>query len=350
VDVSLLGWAGLVAFIAVAFLVDFKFFERKGEVSPPMRRAVAWSVAWIAVALAFAALIWVTSGSGPGGRFLTGYLLERSLSLDNLFVFALIFGAMAVPDAHRQKVLEIGIVLALALRFVFIAVGAELVNSLHFVLYVFGAILLVTGVRMALHRDAESSFDPDTNPGVRLARRLMPVTDDYEGSELVVRRDGRRFATPLLVVVFAVAAADVIFAVDSIPAIFGITTDTFIVFSANAFALLGMRALYALLAGAADRFRYLGVGLAFILIFIGAKMLLEWLVHIPVALSLGVIVVALAVSIVASLRADRAGPGAGGPGGPGAGGGADGAPPGRPPAEAVSDPGGSPRSPAAGAR
>ena len=312
-DVSPLGWAGLVAFIAVAFLVDFKFFERKGEVSPPIRRAVVWSVAWIAVALAFGALIWITSGSGPGGRFLTGYLLERSLSLDNLFVFALIFGAMAVPDTHRQKVLEIGIVLALAMRFVFIAVGAELVSSLHFVLYVFGAILLVTGLRMALQRDHEGSFDPDTNPGVRLLRRLMPVTEDYADGRLVVRRDGRRFATPLLVVVFAVAAADVIFAVDSIPAIFGITTDTFIVFSANAFALLGMRALYALLAGASDRFRYLGVGLAFILIFIGAKMLLEWLVHIPVALSLGVIVLALALSIAASLRADRAGPPGGGP-------------------------------------
>jgi tellurite resistance protein TerC len=319
VDVSLLGWGALVAFIAVAFLVDFKFFERKGEVSPPIRRAVVWSVAWIAVALAFGGLIWGIGGSGPGGEFLTGYLLERSLSLDNLFVFALIFGAMSVPDTHRQKVLEIGIVLALVLRFIFIAAGAELVESLHFVLYVFGAILLVTGVRMALHRDDHGSFDPDTNPGVRLARRLMPVTDDYADGSLTVKRDGKRYATPLLVVVFAVAAADVIFAVDSIPAIFGITTDTFIVFSANAFALLGMRALYALLAGASDRFRYLGIGLAFILIFIGAKMLLEWLVHIPVALSLGVIVLALAVSIAASLRADREDGGEPPDGAPGAG-------------------------------
>jgi len=252
------------------------------------------------VALAFGALLYATEGSGPGGEFLTGYLLE--LSLDNVFVFALIFGAMAVPTENRQDVLEIGIVLALGLRAVFIVIGAQLVEALSFVLYVFGAVLLYTGIKMALHRDAGDDIDPDKNIGVRALRKVLPVTDGFREGHYVVKEDGKRCATPLLAVVAAVATADVIFAVDSIPAIFGITTDTFIVFAANAFALLGLRALFALLEGAQDRFVYLPMGLASILIFIGVKMLIEDLFHIPVAVSLGVIVLALGASIVLSLR------------------------------------------------
>jgi tellurite resistance protein TerC len=302
VTASLLAWVGLIVFVAIAFAVDFFGFQRDHAKPPSLRRATIWSAAWVGVALVFGAGLFVLDGSESGEAFLTGYLLERSLSLDNVFVFALIFGAMAVPDAHRQDVLELGIIIALVLRAAFIVVGAQLVESVGVILYLFGAILLFTGIRMALHRGGSEQVDPDRNPGVRLIRRFMPVTDGYRGRRYTVVEDGRRMATPLLAVVAAVATADVIFAVDSIPAIFGITTDTFIVFAANAFALLGLRALYALLAGAQDRFVHLPLGLAAILIFIGAKMLVEDLLHIPVAISLGVIVLALAVSIVVSLR------------------------------------------------
>jgi tellurite resistance protein TerC len=305
VTASALTWIAFVAFVAVAFVVDFRFFEPRDGSRSSVRRAVGWSVFWLLLAFGFAALVWATDGSKHGGQFITGYLLERSLSLDNVFVFALIFGTFAVPPEHRQRVLEFGIIGALVLRFVFIAVGAELIEAIDWVLYLFGAFLLYTGVKMAVHRHEEEQIDPDRNIGVRIVRRLMPVTDGYRGSALTVREGGRRVATPLLVVVVAVATADLIFAVDSIPAIFGITTDTFIVFSANAFALLGLRALYALLEHAQDRFVHLKTGLAFILVFIGAKMLLEWLVHIPVAISLGVIVASLAVAIGISMAQTR---------------------------------------------
>ncbi|MCW2958435.1 MAG: Integral rane protein TerC [Solirubrobacterales bacterium] len=283
-DATLTLWLLLFGIVTVSIVVDFKLFEPGDHEQPSMRRAVIWSVGWVALALGFAAYIWIDHGSGPGGEFLTGYLLERSLSLDNLFVFVLIFTSMGVLSGDRQRLLTIGIVIALVLRLIFIIIGAELVESLHFVLYVFGAILLYTGVKMALHRHEEDAIDPDTNPGVRLLRKVAP---------------GASAATAVIV---AIAAADVIFAVDSIPAIFGVTTDTYIVFAANAFALLGMRSLYALLEGASDRFEHLKVGLAFILVFIGAKMLLEDLIHIPIAVSLLVIVSALAVSVLFSLK------------------------------------------------
>lgn len=302
VNASLLTWGGLVAFIAIAFVVDFFFFQRDHGTPPSLRRATVWSAIWIGVALLFGAGLFVFDSSESGEAFLTGYLLERSLSLDNVFVFAIIFGAMAVPDAHRQDVLELGIIIALVLRAIFIVIGAQLVESVGFVLYLFGAILLFTGIRMALHRNDAEHVDPDKNPGVRIIKRFMPVTDGYREGRLTVRENGRRMATPLLAVVAAVATADVIFAVDSIPAIFGITTDTFIVFAANAFALLGLRALYALLSGAQDRFVHLPLGLAAILVFIGVKMLIEDLYHVPIGVSLGVIVVALAASVLVSLR------------------------------------------------
>jgi tellurite resistance protein TerC len=291
-DASLSMWILLGAIVVVAFVVDVKLFEPSGHARPSMRRAVIWSVGWLAAALVFGAWIWIDHGSGPGGEFLTGYLLERSLSLDNLFVFALIFAGMGVANDERQRLLVIGIVIALVLRLVFIIVGAELIETLHFALYVFGAILLYTGVRMALHRHDEDAIDADLNPGVRLLRRVWPA------------------ASAATAVIVAIAVSDVIFAVDSIPAIFGITTDTYVVFAANAFALLGMRALYALLEGAADRFVHLKTGLAFILVFIGAKMLVEDLVHIPVAVSLLVILVTLVLSVVLSLRTTAATAGA----------------------------------------
>ncbi len=289
-DASFLLWLALAGLVAISFVVDFKLFEPGDHEEPSMRRAAVWSVGWVVLAFAFGAFIWLQYGSGPGGQFVTGYLLERSLSLDNLFVFVLIFGGMGVAHAERQKLLEYGIIIALGLRLVFIVAGAALVQSLDVVLYLFGAILLYTGVKMALHRGEQETVDPESNPGVRLLRRVAPG------------------ASAGAAVIAAIAAADVVFAVDSIPAIFGVTTDTFIIFAANAFALLGMRALYALLEGAADRFEHLKLGLAFILVFIGAKMLTEDLVHLPVAVSLVVIVLTLAVSVLASLRSDGGGP------------------------------------------
>lgn len=294
-DATLTLWLTLHAIVIVSFVVDFKLFEPGDHERPSMRRAVYWSLGWLLLALAFGAYIWIDHGSGPGGEFLTGYLLERSLSLDNLFVFALIFAGMGVVPKERQRLLELGIVIALGLRLIFIIIGAELVESLSFALYIFGAILLYTGVRMAMHRHEEDAIDPETNPGVRLLRKVAPN------------------ASAAAAVIVAIAAADVIFAVDSIPAIFGVTTDTYIVFAANAFALLGMRALYALLEGASDRFEHLKTGLAFILIFIGTKMLIEDLIHIPVAVSLLVIVSALVTSVLLSLKVPPHEPPGGGP-------------------------------------
>ena len=311
INASVWLWGGLVLFIALSFVVDFKFFQRDHHTPVSLKRATVWSVFWIVVALAFGGFLFVAENNKAGSEFLTGYLLERSLSLDNVFVFSLLFGAMAVPTAQKQNVLELGIIFALILRLIFILLGAAIIDAFDFVLYIFGAILLITGIRMALQHGQEESIDPDKNPGKIILSKIMPVTDDYRGGSYFVKEAGKRMATPLLAVVAAVATADIIFAVDSIPAIFGITTDTFIVFSANAFALLGLRALFALLEGARDRFAYLGLGLAFILVFIGVKMLIEDLYHIPVGLSLAVILLALLTSILVSLRKTSGGPGAG---------------------------------------
>jgi len=292
-------WAALIAFVLISLAVDTLFFEKRDEVAS-MRRAVAFSIFWIAVAVLFGLGLYAVGESTAGTEFLTGYVLERSLSLDNVFVFAIIFGAMAVPPAVRSTVLLWGIIGALILRTIFIVAGAALVESFDWVLYVFGAILLFTGIRMALTEENED-VDPDSIPGTKLVRRFMPVTDGYRSDKLFVHEGGHRMATPLLVVVFGVATADVIFAVDSIPAIFGITTDTFIVFAANAFAMLGLRALYRLLDGAQEKFHYLRFGLAFLLVFIGFKMLIEDFWHIPIGLSMGVILLTLVVAVAYSL-------------------------------------------------
>jgi len=302
-------WAGLVAFVLLSLAVDMLLFEKRDEVAS-LKRSAVFSAIWIGVALLFGLGLYVAGESRAGTEFLTGYVLERSLSLDNVFVFALIFGAMAVPSVTRSTVLLWGIVGALVLRAIFIVGGAALVESFHWVLYLFGAILLVTGARMALTEERHD-VDPESIPGTKLFRRAVPVTDGYRSDRLFVREGGRPMATPLMVVVVAVAVADIIFAVDSIPAIFGITTDTFVVFAANAFALLGLRALYRLLDGAQERFHYLRFGLAFLLVFIGFKMLIEDLWHIPIGMSLGVIIATLVVAIVASKPPPAAGPGPG---------------------------------------
>ena len=298
-DVSPAMWAGLGVVVAVMLAIDLLVFARGHK--PSLRESAAWSAVWLAVALAFGAALWAWEGSQAGSEYLAGYLLERSLSLDNVFVFAVILGYFAVPAAVQATVLSWGIALALVLRLGFILVGAALLDAFHITFYAFGALLLYTAYKLARHD--HSARDPASNPALRLLRRRVPMTDGYDGSRLTVRRAGRRVATPLLAVFVVVATTDVVFAVDSIPAIFAVTREAFIVFAANAFAMLGLRALYFLLVGMMDRFVYLSHGLALILAFIGAKMLLIDVWHPPIWLSLAVIAIVLAATAVLSLRA-----------------------------------------------
>jgi TerC family integral membrane protein len=251
-------------------------------------------------------LVAVTRGPSDGSAYLAGYLLELSLSVDNVFVFAMIFAAFAVPLPFQHRVLFYGILGAIVFRALFIGLGAAIIEQFHWAIYGFGILLLVTGWRMWTHRHQEV-LDPSRNPVLRLFRRVVPMTDDYRGQRFVVHEAGRRLATPLLAVLVVIETSDILFAIDSVPAIFSVTTDAFLVFSSNAFAILGLRSLYFLLAGAVDRFRYLKPGLAALLIFAGAKILLAEVVKIPIALSLGIIVAILAVSIGASVVADRRG-------------------------------------------
>jgi TerC family integral membrane protein len=295
-------WVAFAALVVGLFLFDLLVFGRPGqEVS--FRRAIGWSIGWTALGVGFGALLWAWQGRGPAEEYLTGFLIEKSLSIDNLFVFALVLGYFAVPPPYQRRVIFWGIVGAVVLRGAFIAAGAALLDSFHFVVYVFGAFLVLTGVRMARHTTVE--IHPERNPALRLLGRIVPLTTSYHGDALFAREGHRRVATPLLAALVLVAAFDLVFAVDSIPAIFAITEETFIVYAANAFSLLGLSALYFVLAGMVGRFRYLDLGLAVILVFVGAKMLLADAVHIPVYLSLAVIVVTLAVAIGASLRPAR---------------------------------------------
>jgi tellurite resistance protein TerC len=292
-------WGVFGAFVVAMLVVDLLAFGRRGE-TVSFRRALWWSIGWTALGLGFAAFLFVWKGNGPAEEFLAGFVIEKSLSIDNLFVFALIFSYFAVPAAYQRRVIYWGIIGAIVLRGVFIAAGAALLDAFHFVVYVFGAFLVVTGVRMARHSNVE--IHPERNPALRLLGRIVPLTTSYHEDKLFAREQRGRVATPLLAALVLVAAFDVVFAVDSIPAIFAITEETFIVYAANAFSLLGLSALYFVLAGMIGRFRYLNIGLAVILVFVGAKMLLADLVHIPVYLSLTVIVVTLAVAVGASLR------------------------------------------------
>ncbi|HKR98241.1 MAG TPA: TerC/Alx family metal homeostasis membrane protein [Candidatus Dormibacteraeota bacterium] len=300
IDVSMLAW-GLLGVLVVALLViDLLVFARHH--APTVRESIVWSVVWLALALVFGAGFWLWQGGQAGSEYYAGYLLERSLSLDNVFVFAVILSYFAVPRDVQPSVLSWGIVLALALRLVFILMGAALLDAFHATFYLFGLLLLYTAYKLARHADAE--INPEHNPVLRGVRRFLPLTDSYDGERLITRRGRRLIATPLFAVFVVVATTDVIFAVDSIPAIFAVTREPFIVFAANAFAMLGLRALYFLLAGLRDRFAYLSHGLAVILAFIGVKMLLVDIWHVPIWLSLTVIVVTLALTALLSMRAD----------------------------------------------
>ena len=305
-------WAATIAAVLALLVVDFLVTRKPHEVS--MREATAWSVFYVALPLAFGAYVWARFGSTTGVEYLTGYLVEKSLSVDNLFVFMLLLSAFAVPVALQQRVLLYGIVGALVLRGIFIALGAAALDRLSFAFLLFGAVLLATAVKIL--RDQRSGHghevDVDAMRSVRLLRRVMPVTSEYQGPRMFVRVDGVRAATPLALVVMAVFATDVVFAVDSVPAVYGITGDPFLVFATNAFALLGLRALYFVLQGALSKLVHLGYGLAAILGFIGVKLVLHWahgiwtwVPEIPTLASLGVIVAVLALVTATSLAATR---------------------------------------------
>ena len=294
-------WIAFVAFIVGMLLLDLLVFHRAAhEVS--MKEAGAWSAVWIALGLSFAVVLWFWQGPVPAGEYLAGYLIEKTLSVDNIFVFALILGYFAVPKAYQHRVLFWGVFGALVFRAIFIAAGAALLKNFHWMIFVFGGFLIITGIKMALHKGVD--VHPENNPLLRLVRRAVPMTKDYVGQRFFVRRTGKLVATPLLAVLVVIETSDIIFAVDSIPAIFAVTRDPFLVFTSNAFAILGLRALYFLLAGMIGKFRYLQFGLAVVLVLVGVKMVISDLYKVPIAISLTAIAVIIGLSMLASLRAE----------------------------------------------
>ena len=313
--VPIWAWIAFCAFVAAMLAVDlFALHRRAREVS--LREAAGWSALWVAIGLGFGALLWAWRGAGPAQDYLAGYLIEKSLSVDNVFVFAVIFSAFAIPLRYQHRVLMFGIVGALAMRAVFIVAGAAALDRFHLVSYLFGAVLLVAAVTMARGR---GELRPRRNPALRVLKRFLPASDELHGQAFLVRAGGRILATPLLLALIVIETTDVVFAVDSIPAILAVTTDTFVVFTSNVFALLGMRALYFLLAGSAKTFRYLQPGLAVILAGVAAKMLTTDLYEVPVWVSPAFIAVVLAVVAALSVRDRRRRGGSGSGSGSGAG-------------------------------
>jgi tellurite resistance protein TerC len=292
-------WIGFNIFVLLMLALDLGVFHRKAH-AVTFKESMVWTVVWITLALLFNLGVWHYGGSEKGIQFLTGYVIEKSLSVDNVFVFALLFSYFSVPAKYQHKVLFWGILGALVMRAIMIAVGAALITKFIWIIYVFGAFLIITGLKMIFKREEE--IHPENNPVVRWFKKLMPVTADYREDKLFVRENGVRHATPLFVVLLLVEVSDLIFAVDSIPAIFAVTKDPFIVYTSNVFAILGLRSLYFALAGVMDKFHYLKLGLGVVLTFVGVKMLLghtAW--KIDTHLSLGVIVIILAGSVIASL-------------------------------------------------
>jgi len=290
-------WGTFAAVVTVSLTLDLFVFHRKAH-AVRFREAVGWTVFWIALSLAFNLWIYFETGSGPALEFLTGYVIEKALSVDNIFVFLVLFEYFAVPDRYQHRVLYWGVLGAVVLRGVFVALGAALLSRFHWIIYVFGVFLVYTGVRLMARKEAE--VHPERNPVVRLARRYLRMTGEYHGQRFFIVEAGRRVATPLLLVLLVVEATDVVFAVDSIPAIFAVTRDPFIVFTSNIFAILGLRALYFVLADLMDRFIYLDLGLGLVLAFVGVKMLISHWVEIPVEWSLAVVLTVLAVSMIVS--------------------------------------------------
>jgi tellurite resistance protein TerC len=295
---QLLAWIGFSIFVVAMMALDLGVFHRQSrEVS--LRSALIWSAIWIGLALAFNLGIYFWHGHERALQFFTGYVIELSLSVDNLFVFLLLFGYFKVPAQYQHKALFWGIIGALIMRAIFIAAGVTLIAKFHWITYIFGAVLVVSGFKMAWHRNKE--IHPEKNPVLKIFRRLMPVTSDYDGDRFFTNQGGQLFATPLFLVVLLLESTDLVFAVDSVPAVLAVTSDPFIVFTSNVFAILGLRSMFFALEGVMKRFHYLHYGLSLILIFVGTKMLLAGLWHFPTWVSLLIILSILAVSLGASL-------------------------------------------------
>ena len=301
-------WVGFNLFVLAMLAIDLGVFHRHAHIVS-VREAALWSVLWISLSLIFNLGIYLYwhdlvphsayTNSEAALAFLTGYLIEKSLSVDNIFVFVLIFSYFAVPAIYQHRVLFWGIIGALIMRATLIFVGAALIERFHWIIYIFGGFLIYTGIRMAFHKDEAMAVEE--NAMVRLFRRFMPVADRYHDGDFFVRHGGKLMATPLFLVLIVVETTDLVFALDSIPAIFAVTTDAFLVYTSNIFAILGLRSLYFLLAGVIDKFQYLKLGLAVVLTFVGGKMVLESFIHIPIIASLGFIALTLTVAVVASL-------------------------------------------------
>jgi tellurite resistance protein TerC len=308
---SLWGWIGFNVVVLALLGLDLGVLHRRSA-KVSLKEAAGWTAVWVALSLCYAFAVYWNMGRQAGLEFLTGYLIEFALSVDNIFVFVMIFSYFRVPEEYQHRVLFWGIIGALVLRGIMIVAGSALVTRFSWTLYIFGAFLVFTGVRMAMQKD-EPAYNPEHDPVLRLARRLIPVTNQYSGHYFFAHtldKNGKRSlaATPLFIVLLVVETTDIIFATDSIPAIFAVTRDPFIVYTSNVCAVLGLRALYFLLGGVVDKFAYLKLGLSIVLIFIGMKMLLEHFIHIPIVASLGVVGAVLASSILVSLRWPRRAP------------------------------------------
>ncbi len=291
-------WGGFNILVLAMLALDLGIFHRKDH-KISVKEGLVWSIIWIIVALIFNVIVYFWQGEAKALQFFTGYLIERSLSIDNIFVFLLIFTYFGVPDKFQYKVLFWGIIGALVMRGLFIGIGALLIARFHWVIYIFGAFLVYTGIKMGVAGDTK--IEPEKNPVLRFVRRFIPLTDNYDKGKFFVKKAGKKLGTPLFVVLIVVETTDIVFAVDSIPAIFAITLDPFIVYTSNVFAILGLRALYFALAGLMDMFYYLKYGLSAILAFVGVKMLISGYYKIPDMMALGVIAFLLAVSIIVSI-------------------------------------------------
>jgi tellurite resistance protein TerC len=298
-------WGGFILFVLSMLALDLGVFHRKTH-AVTLKEATAWSVVWISLAFAFNGLVYFWFGPTVALEFTTGYLIEKALSVDNIFVILVLFTYFGVPAAYQHRVLFWGILGALVMRAIFIFAGAALLTRFHWMIYVFGALLVVTGIKML--RAGNEQVEPDKNPLLRLFRKVMPVTSGFRDEKFFVRESGKWLATPLFLCLLSVEFTDLIFAVDSIPAIFAVTRDPFIVFTSNIFAILGLRSLFFLLAGVVDRFVYLKVGLAVVLLFVGTKMVIVEFYKIPVGVSLGIVGLILTTSVVASLLKTRGAP------------------------------------------
>jgi tellurite resistance protein TerC len=292
-------WIGFHFFIAGMLILDLGVFNRKAH-DVSLKEATTWSAVWIGLSLLFNLGLLLFSGPEPALQFLTGYLIEKSLSIDNIFIFVLLFTFFKLASQYQHRVLFWGVLGALLMRGALIAVGTVLIQQFHWIIYIFGAFLIVTGIRMALKK--EGTIHPNQNPIVKLVRRIVPVTNDYQQDHFVVRQNGKLWITPLLLVLLVIETSDLLFAVDSIPAIFAVTQDPFIVYTSNIFAIMGLRSLYFVLADIIKKFYYLKIALAIILAFVGLKMLTSHFVHLPEYSSLLFIVFVFAVAIVASLK------------------------------------------------